>query len=87
MRRTYKHSKSADTRDKGRQGDLTVVWLDLTDAYGTIPHKLIETAMDHYYIPEHINGMVKNYFNGMRLRFSAGNITTSYISLEKGIVT
>ena len=31
--------------------------------------------------------MVKNYFNGMRLRFSAGNITTSYISLEKGIVT
>ena len=69
---------------KADKGDLTVVWLDLANAYGTIPHKLIETAMDHYYIPEHIKGMVKNYFNGMRLRFSAGNITTSSISLEKG---
>ena len=64
-----------------------MVWLDLANAYGSIPHKLIETALDHYYIPDHIKGMVKNYFSGMMLRFSAGNITTAYQSLEKGIVT
>ena len=87
MRRTYKHFKPTDTRDESRQRDLTVVWLDLANAYGSIPHKLIETALDHYYIPDHIKGMVKNYFSGMMLRFSAGNITTAHQSLEKGIVT
>ncbi|XP_078336960.1 uncharacterized protein LOC144626561 [Crassostrea virginica] len=30
--------------------------------------------------------MVKNYFSGMMLRFSAGNINTAHQSLEKGIV-
>ena len=27
---------------KTNHGDLTVLWLDLTNAYGTIPHKLVE---------------------------------------------
>ena len=69
------------------KGNFTVAWLDLAIAYGSIPHKLIETALDHYYIPDHIKGMVTNYFSGMMLRFSAGNITTAHQSLEKGIVT
>ena len=37
---------------KEMKGDLTVVWLDLANAYGTVPHKLIETALEHYHIPE-----------------------------------
>ena len=72
---------------KADKGDLTVAWLDLANAYGSIPHNLIVTPLDHYYIPDHIKGMVKNYFSGMMLRFSAGNITTAHQSLEKGIVT
>ena len=72
---------------KADKGDLTVVWLDLTNAYGSIPNNLIVTALDHYYIPDHIKGMLRNYFSGMMLRFSAGNITTAYQSLEKGILT
>ncbi|CAC5371101.1 unnamed protein product [Mytilus coruscus] len=34
--------------------NLAVVWLDLANAYGSVPHKLIDMAMDHYHIPEHI---------------------------------
>ena len=30
---------------KVNKQDLTVVWLDLVNAYGTIPHSLIETAL------------------------------------------
>ena len=37
---------------KADKGDLTVVWLDFANAYSSIPHKLLETALDHYYIPE-----------------------------------
>ena len=38
---------------KVNKKDLTVVWLDLANAYGTIPHTLIEESLKHYHIPEH----------------------------------
>lgn len=34
--------------------DLTVVWLDLANTYGTIPHMLILEALRYYHIPKHI---------------------------------
>ena len=43
------------------KGDLTVVWLDLANTYGTVPHKLIETALENYHIPEKIARIVRNY--------------------------
>ncbi|VDI43606.1 Hypothetical predicted protein [Mytilus galloprovincialis] len=67
--------------------NLAVVWLDLANAYGSVPHKLIEMAMDHYHIPEHIKKIVLTYFDGILLRFTVDNKTTAWQKLEKGIVT
>ncbi|CAC5364749.1 unnamed protein product [Mytilus coruscus] len=67
--------------------NLAVVWLDLANAYGSVPHKLIEMAMDHYHIPEHIKKIVQKYFGGIQLRFTVDNKTTAWQKLEKGIVT
>jgi hypothetical protein len=36
---------------KADKGDLAVVWLDFAYAYGGIPHKLIEEALQHYHVP------------------------------------
>ncbi|XP_052268662.1 uncharacterized protein LOC127870041 [Dreissena polymorpha] len=72
---------------KVNANDLTVVWLDLANAYGSIPHKLIEEAMKHYHIPEHIQGIINGYFDGIQPRFSIGDQTTPWQRLEKGIVT
>jgi hypothetical protein len=69
------------------QGDLTVVWLDLANAYGSVPHQLIMKALDHYYVPEHVKGLIRNYYDGISLRFTTGDITTNTQRLEKGIVT
>ena len=66
---------------------LTVIWLDLANAYGSIPHNLIDEALKHYYITEHIQGIINGYFDGLQLRFSVGEETTSWQRLEKGIVT
>ncbi|CAC5381066.1 unnamed protein product [Mytilus coruscus] len=65
--------------------NLAVVWLDLANAYGSVPHKLIEMAMDRYHIPEHIKKIVQKYFGGIQLRFTVDN--TAWQKLEKGIVT
>ncbi|CAC5418540.1 unnamed protein product [Mytilus coruscus] len=66
--------------------NLAVVWLDLANSYGSVPHKLTEMAMDHYHIPEHIKKIVQKYFGGMQLRFTVDNKTTAWQKLEKGIV-
>ncbi|XP_052234917.1 uncharacterized protein LOC127847189 [Dreissena polymorpha] len=72
---------------KVNQKDLTVVWLDLANAYGSIPHKLIETALKHYHIPDHVQQIINGYFSNIQLRFAVGEQSTPWIRLEKGIVT
>ncbi len=72
---------------KASKGNLTVVWLDLANAYGSIPHALIHAALDHYHIPRHIKGMITSYFGRIQLRFKTAYFTTQWQSLEKGIVT
>ena len=67
--------------------DLTIIWLDIANAYGLIPHTLIDEALKDYYIPKHIQGINNGYFDGVQLRFSVGEETTSWQRLEKGIVT
>lgn len=33
------------------KGGLTVLWLDLANAYGSIPHKVVQTTMTKYHVP------------------------------------
>lgn len=70
-----------------RKGDLTVVWLDLTNAFGTIPHDLIRTALRHYHIPDHIRAMISTYLGGIQLRFKTKDFITQWQHLGRGIVT
>lgn len=36
------------------RGDLVALWLDLTNACGSIPHKLVETVLTRHHVPEMI---------------------------------
>ncbi|KAI8493811.1 hypothetical protein Bbelb_281580 [Branchiostoma belcheri] len=72
---------------KSNKSDLTVLWLDLANAYGSIPHGLIQVALDRYHVPASVKGMVTNYFGGIQLRFRTADFTTQWQNLEKGIVT
>ncbi|XP_052240804.1 uncharacterized protein LOC127851227 [Dreissena polymorpha] len=67
--------------------DLTVVWLDLANAYGTVPHQVIEFALKHHHVPEHIQSIVRSYYRNINMHFTTKNFTTSWIQLQKGIVT
>ena len=35
-------------RAKSEKGKLAVVWLDLVNAYGSVPHVLVEFALEHF---------------------------------------
>lgn len=72
---------------KERKGNLTVVWLDCANAYGSIPHSLIKVAMNHYNIPDHVQGLITSFFADIKLQFQSSRFTTEFQPVEKGIVT
>lgn len=69
------------------KGDLAVLWLDLTNAYGSIPHKLVEQALNRYYIPEKLRNLILDYYADFHLRVSSGATTSDWHKLENGIIT
>lgn len=69
------------------QGDLAVLWLDLTNAYGTVPHKLVDYTLKAYRIPQKVQLLLQSYFGQFKMCFASGDFTTNWQRLEVGIVT
>ncbi|XP_061185889.1 uncharacterized protein LOC133193994 [Saccostrea echinata] len=74
-----------ETRES--KGELAVVWLDLANAYGTVPHKLVELTLERYHVPEKTRAVLKDYFDHLQLRFTVQDYTTAWQRLEIGKVT
>ena len=72
-------------RAKAGKLNLDVVWLDLANAYGSVPHQMIQLALRMYHVPESIQVMLEDYFSGFRMRFTTSSYTTDWINLEIGI--
>ncbi|XP_057679566.1 uncharacterized protein LOC130908003 [Corythoichthys intestinalis] len=69
------------------RGDLSVLWLDLTNAYGSIPHKLVELALHLHHVPSKIKDLILDYYGNFRIRVTSGSVTSDWHRLEKGIIT
>ena len=67
-------------RTEGR--DLCVVFLDLANAFGSVPHSLLWKAFSYFQVPEKISVLVKAYFEDIQLCFNTSNYTTSWQHLE-----
>lgn len=68
-------------------GDLAALWLDLTNAYGMIPHKLVDLTLKTYHVAERFQKLVQCYYDGIKVCFTCGDFTTDWQRLEVGIVT
>jgi len=67
--------------------DLVVLWLDLGNAYGSIKHKLEETALNRYYVPSKSTDFILDYYKTFSLRVTSGSVTLNWHHLEKVIIT
>lgn len=74
-----------EERESG--GDLAVLWLDLTNAYGSIPHKLVEVVLEKYHVPQKVKHLILDYYDRFSLRVSSGQMTSDRHHLEVGIIT
>ena len=72
-------------KTKAERGDIAMIWLDLANAYGSVPHSLIQAAMDFFWIPKTVQKVLLEYYNKFKMRFTTGDFTTEWQSLEVGV--
>ena len=72
---------------KERKEDLTVLWLDLANAYGSMPHKLVEEALKRHHVPPSVCDVIADYYKNFWLRACSSSVTSEWQTLEKGIIT
>ena len=70
---------------KKNKKNLNVVWLDLANAYSSVPHVLLLKAMDFFHIPLEVQRIMKLYYDRFQMRFSTEDFTTEWHRLEIGI--
>ena len=68
-----------------RRSSLTAIWLDLENAFGSVPHNLILFALRRYGVPEKWVKLIKMYYDGLWGRTTAGKVTSDWHRYEKGI--
>ena len=65
---------------------LHVIFLDLANAFGSVPHSLIWRAFDYFRVPVVVVNLVRAYFQAIRLCLSTAGFTTGWQRLEIGIM-
>ena len=78
-------SWEAIQKAKTNKKDLDVIWLDLANAYGSVPRQMILLSLRMYHILEEISKMLGTYFDGVLVRFNTKEYTTNQNMLEVGI--
>ena len=71
---------------KHEKKELHVVWLDLANAYGSVPHNCIRFALKFFHIPEKVADILMHYFGNVFMRFTTTNYMTGWQALEVGIM-
>ena len=72
---------------KAEKKNLTVTWLDIANAYGSMPHSVIQVALQQAHVPEEVRNLIDSYYSDVKIRFSTNNFTTEWQRVEKGIIT
>jgi hypothetical protein len=75
---TIKEAKKSGKR-------LDVIWLDLANAYGSIPHRALWFALEFFGFPGKVSTILRGYYERFAMRFTTKNFTTRWQPLEKGI--
>ena len=72
---------------KSEKKNLVITWLDIANAYGSIPHDVIQKALVKAHVPESTRSLIESYYSDVKIRFSTRSFTTEWQRVEKGIIT
>lgn len=71
---------------KKEGSDLHVVFLDLSNAFDSVPQNLLWPAFHFFRVPAALTNFVKAYFQNIQLCFTTAQYTTAWQHLEVGIM-
>ena len=74
-----------ETREN--KGNLSVLWLDLANAFRSIPHKLVQLTLTKHHVPSKCRDLIADYYTNFRMDLSSGTITSRWHKVEIGIIT
>ena len=72
-----------DARRRGKS--LSVCWLDIANAYGSVHHELIRFSLNHYHAPDHFIDIVTNLYTGLTGIVRTKSWTTEPFHLGIGV--
>ena len=73
-------------RAKREKKELHIIWLDLANAYGSVPHNCIKFALKFFHIPQKMTDILIQYFGNVFMRFTTTNYTMGWQALEVEIM-
>ncbi|KAI8498171.1 hypothetical protein Bbelb_241150 [Branchiostoma belcheri] len=71
-----------DARAQSRT--VHVAWLDLQNAFGSVPHDLIHLALQRYHIPQHICNYVKAFYSNLTAQVRCPEFSSDPFQLNVG---
>ncbi len=77
------HQIQAAKKDKR---DIHVIFLDLANAFGSVPHNLLWESFNFFHVPSSVTSLVKAYFEDLQLCFTTAEFTTLWKCIEVGIM-
>jgi len=57
---------------KRTKKDISITWLDLTNAFGSLPHSVLQQLFESLPIPEHLRSVLSDIYSDNILEFSVG---------------
>ena len=60
-------------RAKRSRLSLYVVWLDLANAYGSVPHQLLWKTLEAHHVPQPVIHILQEYFSGFMTYYKVGS--------------
>ena len=64
---------------------VSTVWLDVANAYGSIPHELIFFALKRYGVPNHWIELIRTYYDGLWSKSNSETARSSWHRHMRGI--
>ncbi len=83
---TLKCHLAPDTNNQEGKERLACVFLDLANAFGSVPHEVLWAAFNFFQVPEGITRLVKAYFQDLQFCITTQDSTTAWQHLEIGIM-
>ena len=68
-----------------RKRSLAIAWLDITNAYGSVHHSLIQFSLAHYHAPPEFCRLLHSWYSGLSGTISTDKWSTDPVPLKIGV--